>query len=145
LTGESPCIDAGSDDNILIYNSQQDTMYIPQLRFLGLNPDMGAFEYGDPTRIATSGNTARSYQLHQNYPNPFNPITTIGFTIPNRQYIQLEVFNVLGQPVTTLINEYREAGYHEVLFDGDELATGVYYYRISAGKYVNVKKMLLVK
>jgi len=145
LTGESPCIDAGIDDKILIYNNQQDTMYIPQLSFIGINPDMGSYEYGDPTRIVTSGETARSYQLHQNYPNPFNPVTTIGFNIPKRQHILLEVYNVLGQPVTTLINEDKEAGYHEVLFSGDELATGVYYYRISAGKYINVKKMLLVR
>jgi parallel beta-helix repeat protein len=145
LTGESPCIDAGIDDKILIYNNQQDTLYIPELNFVGMNPDMGAFESGDPTRIVASRITARSYQLHQNYPNPFNPITTIGFTIPKRQHILLEVFNVLGQPVTTLVNEYMEAGYHEVLFSGDELASGVYYYRISAGKFINVKKMLLVR
>jgi hypothetical protein len=145
LTEASPCIDAAIDDEILIYNNQQDTLYIPELNFVGMNPDMGAFEYGDPTRIASSRITARSYQLHQNYPNPFNPVTTISFTIPSRQHIRLEVYNVLGQPVTTLVDEYREAGYHEVLFSGEELATGVYYYRISAGKYINVKKMLLVR
>jgi parallel beta-helix repeat protein len=145
LTENSPCIDAGIQDKILIYNNGQDSLNIPILNFIGEHPDMGMFEYGDPTSISASKFITMNYQLHQNYPNPFNPQTTIGFTIPERQFVRLEIFNVLGQPVEVLINGSRDSGNHEVVFDGTRLASGIYYYRITAGQYNSIKKMLLVR
>jgi len=72
------------------------------------------------------------FQLQQNYPNPFNPSTTIRYGLPQRSHVTLTIFNVLGQQVAQLVNEDKEAGYHEVKFDGKNLASGVYLYRMQA-------------
>jgi len=93
------------------------------------------------------------YSLGQNYPNPFNPTTKMSFVISHLSLVSLKVFNVLGQEVATLVNEKREAGRHEIQFDGSMLPSGVYFYRLQAhpidcgqaNDYVNTKKLLLVK
>ena len=85
------------------------------------------------------------FRLDQNYPNPFNPSTTIRYGLPNKTAVQLTVFNTLGQSVSTLVNGEQEAGYHEVKFDGSKLASGVYFYRIQAGTFVQTKRLLLLK
>lgn len=85
------------------------------------------------------------FALDQNYPNPFNPTTTISFSIPESQDVELTVYNVLGQQVATLVSGFQTAGSHQVQFDASQLASGMYLYRIAAGKNVSVKKMLLVK
>jgi hypothetical protein len=84
-------------------------------------------------------------RLEQNYANPFNPSTTIRYVLPRRSHVTLTVFNTLGQQVATLVNELHEAGYHEVRFDGSGLASGVYFYRLSAGEYVETKRLLLIR
>ncbi|MDI6765527.1 MAG: T9SS type A sorting domain-containing protein [Bacteroidota bacterium] len=86
-----------------------------------------------------------SYQLHQNYPNPFNPNTSIRFEIMNRAFVSLKVFNVLGQEVATLVNEELTPGTYRFNFDASGLASGLYFYKITAGEYVATKKMLFVK
>jgi len=84
--------------------------------------------------------------LYQNYPNPFNPSTTIGFEISRPQNVTLQIFNILGQPVQTLINnELMTAGHKELPFNAHRLSSGVYYYRLIAGDEVLTKKMTLVK
>jgi hypothetical protein len=83
--------------------------------------------------------------LRQNYPNPFNPSTTIRYGLPHRSTVQLTVFNTLGQQVATLVQGEQEAGYHEVRFDASGLSSGVYFYRLSAGTYVETRKLLLLK
>jgi len=88
---------------------------------------------------------AAVYSLAQNYPNPFNPSTTIRYGIPMRSNVSLIVYNTLGQRVTTLVNEPQDAGYHEVKFDGSALASGVYFYRLRAGTYVDTKRLLLLR
>jgi len=92
----------------------------------------------------------REFSLDQNYPNPFNPTTTIKFALPKSSYVELEIFNILGQRVTTLINDQLDAGYHTAKWnstdsEGREVATGVYFYRLKAGDFVKSKKMLLLK
>ena len=84
-------------------------------------------------------------EISQNYPNPFNPSTTIRYGLPNRSHVTLTVFNTLGQQVALLQNGEQEAGYHEVKFDGSGLSSGVYYYRLTAGTFVEMKKLLLVR
>jgi len=85
------------------------------------------------------------YALSQNYPNPFNPSTTIKFELPKASQVNLTVFDILGREVSVLVNERREAGVHEVKFDGSKLASGVYVYRLQAGGFVQSKRLVLLK
>lgn len=85
------------------------------------------------------------FTLKQNYPNPFNPTTTIKFGLPEETKVDLEIFDILGQRVKTIVSKKYEAGYHEVEFNASNLSSGVYLYRIAADKFSDVKKMILVK
>jgi len=87
----------------------------------------------------------KSFQLFQNYPNPFNPVTIIRFEIPKAEHVSLTVYDVMGRRVETLINANLSPGYYEVPFDGSKLASGIYFFRISAGSFVDMKKGVLVK
>jgi hypothetical protein len=83
--------------------------------------------------------------LHGNYPNPFNPTTTISFDLPEAQRVSLRVFNLLGQEVTTLLNDKVSAGSHQVTFDAQNLTSGVYIYRLQTRSKTLTKKMMLMK
>ena len=85
------------------------------------------------------------YALMQNYPNPFNPTTIIRYQLPTASMVQLEVFDVLGKKVASLVNSKQAAGDYSVLFDASSLSSGVYFYRLQASQFVQTKKMLLVK
>jgi hypothetical protein len=85
------------------------------------------------------------YALEQNYPNPFNPSTRIEFSLPKQSNVELKVYNVIGQEVATLIDQPMDAGRHVVTFDARSLASGLYFYRILAGEFTSVRKMVLVK
>jgi hypothetical protein len=98
-----------------------------------------------PTAVEDNWSVPMAYELSQNYPNPFNPSTTIQFTIPAQDVVTLKVFNVLGQEVMTILNEKMDAGKHTVKFDASKLTSGVYLYQVSAGKFVETKKMVLLK
>ncbi len=92
----------------------------------------------------------KSFALHQNYPNPFNPSTTIEYALPKAAHVKITIFNILGQKVTTLFDQPQVAGYHTVIWSrmtsqGKPAATGIYFYRIEAGEFVDSKKMLLLK
>jgi hypothetical protein len=91
----------------------------------------------------------KTYNLEQNYPNPFNPTTQINYQLPESQMVTLEIYNSLGEKIRTLVNESQNAGYHSVQWNGlnnsgRTVASGMYLYRITAGKYISVKKMLLL-
>lgn len=88
---------------------------------------------------------ADGYILSANYPNPFNPQTTISFQIPKKQYVRLAVYDVLGRKVQELISAEKAAGRHTIRFDGQSLSSGIYIYRLAAGKYEQSRKMLLMK
>ncbi len=90
-------------------------------------------------------NFPNEFSLNQNYPNPFNPATTISFSIPNEQLVSLKVFNSLGEEVANLVNENKPMGNYSVTFDASRLTSGVYLYKISAGNFVESKKMILLK
>lgn len=85
------------------------------------------------------------FALFQNYPNPFNPATTIRYGLPNRSHVLLTVYTTLGQQVAVLQNEEQEAGYYEVRFDGSGLSSGVYFYRIEAGSYVQTRTLMVLR
>lgn len=95
--------------------------------------------------IKNTNSVPTSYSLLQNYPNPFNPSTAIRFTIPERTQVKLEVYNLIGQKIKELINGELEAGQYDVTFDGSNISSGIYLYRIQAGNFSSVKKMLLMK
>jgi hypothetical protein len=86
-----------------------------------------------------------TFLLEQNYPNPFNPATTIRFYSPQDANIVLKVYNVLGQEIATLANERKTAGYHEVRWNARDAMSGVYFYKLTAGKFTDIKKMVLMK
>ncbi len=85
------------------------------------------------------------FALRQNYPNPFNPVTVIRYELPTASVVKLQVFDVLGRVVATLLNEKRDAGIYEVPFNAGSLSSGTYFYRLQAGSFVETKKMMLVK
>jgi hypothetical protein len=86
-----------------------------------------------------------SFSLSQNYPNPFNPSTTINYSIPEGRVATIKVYDLLGKEVSTLLNEYKEAGMHSVHFNASTLPSGIYIYTIQAGEFRASKKLLLLK
>jgi len=111
-------------------------------------------QYGKITDVgAGSSETPAEFWMDQNYPNPFNPSATIRYGLPNRSFVILSVFNTLGQQVVCLVQGEREAGYHNVVFDGSSLSSGLYFYRLEAcpverggaGEFIQTRRLLLVK
>ncbi len=97
------------------------------------------------TRSTADADIPSEFALGQNYPNPFNPATNIAFQVPENSRVTLEVYDVTGRRITTLVDDQLDAGYHEVTFDGTRLASGVYLYRMQAGDFVQTRKFMLVK
>jgi hypothetical protein len=87
----------------------------------------------------------KEYNLMQNYSNPFNPSTKIVFELPNTGYVELKVFDVMGNEVATLVNGEMIAGRHEITFNAKNLSSGMYFYRITAGNFTKTMKMILMK
>ncbi len=86
-----------------------------------------------------------SYELEQNYPNPFNPSTTIAFALPKPSEVTLKIFDAFGREVATLVEGKLPAGRHEVVLDASPFSSGVYFYRLHAGKFAQTRRLLLVK
>ena len=107
----------------------------------------GTFSYSDEVGIEAS--IPIKFSLEQNYPNPFNPSTSIQYAISSRQFVTLKVYDLLGREVATLVNEYKNAGSYKVDFNPasriKDITSGIYFYRLQAGDYVETKKMLLLK
>jgi len=100
----------------------------------------------DPTSVNENyAGIPNDFTLLQNYPNPFNPSTKIEFSLPKAEFVTLKIYNILGEEVATLVQDKLQAGNHTYQFDGGDLASGVYVYRIEAGGFQDVKKMLLIK
>ena len=104
-----------------------------------------AFATGTTTNILAEDGLPVNFELHQNYPNPFNPSTVIDFELPANTEVSLEVYNMLGQRVATLVNQQKPAGRHQVSFDASSLSSGIYIYRIATGEFVRTRKMMLMK
>ncbi len=110
----------------------------------------GTFEYSDIVQVEVS--PPKEFSLNQNYPNPFNPTTKIKYTIPNvgrseasPNKVALKIYDILGREVATLVNEEKPPGNYEVVFDGSNLPSGVYFYRIKAGSFIQTRKMVLLR
>ena len=91
------------------------------------------------------GAKLRDYELFQNYPNPFNPGTTIKYTLSKSQIVVLDVFNMLGEKVQTLVDDYQNMGNYNIRFTGEKLPSGIYFYRLKINNYSETKKMLLLR
>lgn len=89
--------------------------------------------------------TPDTYALSQNYPNPFNPSTIIEYALPEAGNVKINIFNILGQKISTLVNETKSAGRYQVTFDATKLSTGIYFYSLEANNFRSIKKMLLIK
>jgi hypothetical protein len=98
------------------------------------------------TDVEQIGNlTPTEFRLEQNYPNPFNPSTTIQYAISNRQFVTLKVYDLLGNEIATLVDEYKPAGIHNVQFTMYNLASGIYFYQLKTENLVQTKKMILLR
>lgn len=97
------------------------------------------------TSAGNSGEILNGFSLSQNYPNPFNPVTNIKFTVPNDGQVTLKVYDMLGNEVSAICDSYLKKGAYNGGFDGTNFASGVYFYRLTAGEYTDAKKMTLVK
>jgi hypothetical protein len=87
----------------------------------------------------------KTFALEQNYPNPFNPTTTIRYGITEKSIVKIILFNAIGEEVALVLNEEKESGYHQVEFNAATLPSGVYFYQLQAGSFVETKKMVLMK
>lgn len=99
----------------------------------------------NPVKIEKYGSAYKHYELFQNFPNPFNPSTKISYSIPEREFVLLKVYDLLGSSISTLVASVKEAGYYSVDFNCLNLPNGVYYYRITAGCFSQTRKMILMK
>ena len=102
----------------------------------------GTFEYSAEIEVDAA---PVSFSLEQNYPNPFNPSTKITYSIPNKSFVTLKVYDPIGSVVAELVSEEKEAGKYEIDFNASNLSSGVYFYKIEAGDFIQIKKMLLLK
>ncbi|MCF8240129.1 MAG: T9SS type A sorting domain-containing protein [Melioribacteraceae bacterium] len=102
------------------------------------------FEYSDVVEVEVNY-LPTEFALEQNYPNPFNPATTIEYSLPGEENVELKIYDILGNEVKILVNGKQEAGFYKVNFNASNLASGLYIYRIQAGKFRQTRKMLLMK
>ncbi len=109
---------------------------------------VGTITASMPTAVNDRKVDLSSFNLYQNYPNPFNPSTVISYSIASAGQVHLKIYNSLGQQVAELVNEYQSAGAHSIVFNSTSLhgfSSGVYFYRLEAGKVSKTRKMLLIK
>jgi hypothetical protein len=150
-----------TDSNLIVSNvlldGQAYSNYDPLNRVLNLPAGVGGhfevtYERTNINSVSMPIASVDGYVLYQNYPNPFNPATRIKFTIPavalsgvEGSLVKLKIYDILGSEVATLINEDKSAGSYEIIFDGSTLPSGVYFYQLRAGRFVETKKMILLK
>jgi hypothetical protein len=101
----------------------------------------------DPSgdKITLNSELPKSFKLKQNYPNPFNPVTNIKYDLAKDIFVTIKIYDILGREIMALVNEFKKAGSYIVSFNGSECASGIYFYRIQAGNFVRVKRMVLIK
>jgi len=144
----SPCIDTGTS----FFVWEGDTLVdMDSTEYVGIAPDMGAFEFGEPVGIKDDfSDVPEEFTIFQNYPNPFNPITTIRYDMPEQAYVTLTIYDLMGREVKQLVSGRVVSGVHRVVWDGTDsfgkpVGAGLYLYRIQAGNYLQTKKMLIIK
>ena len=108
-------------------------------------PDIGADEFDGIVGVEDEETLPTEYALEQNYPNPFNPATTFRYSISTQSKVVIKVFDILGNEITTLIDEEKSVGTYELRWNAVNLPSGVYFYQLKAGDYVDTKKMILLR
>ncbi len=104
---------------------------------------LGTYEYSDEIEVEVNG--PLTFVLEQNYPNPFNPSTLIKYSVPENGFVKLSVYNLVGEEVNLLVSGQVDAGFYEIEFDATSLSSGIYFYRLQAGSFVETKKMVLLR
>ncbi|MFC2083669.1 T9SS type A sorting domain-containing protein [Bacteroidota bacterium] len=145
LNKKSPCIDIGDPDlnnNGLSWEHDEEDRDPDGTRF-----DLGAYYFNQAiTSLSNSfNNYPYNFELYQNYPNPFNPSTIIEYSIPKNCFVQLDVYNLLGERVTSLVKAEQNPSTYTVKFNSTTIPSGLYIYRLKAGNFVNEKKMMYLK
>ncbi len=146
LSAGSPCIDSGT---AFLVNNGDTLVALDSTQYSGSAPDMGALEYEDPSELPHGNPLPAQFSLMANYPNPFNPGTTIPFTVPaggeKQTQITLQIFDPLGRIVATLVNGPLPPGEYRIFWNAGEAPAGMYFYRLTAGKFHQTRHMLLLK
>jgi plastocyanin len=111
--------------------------------FMGMK---GQISVNSSSDVKTStNNVPSSFNLEQNFPNPFNPSTQISFSLPQKSHVTLKIYNAIGQEIKTLVDGETDAGIHEIEFNGSNLASGIYFYRLSTPSFIDTKRLVLLK
>jgi hypothetical protein len=119
-------------------SDDDDDVYLDEIR---VSAGSGGFSQID----IANGGKPNDFVLHQNYPNPFNPVTIIEYSIPEKSFVSLEVYDLMGREITTLVNENKLQGTYRIIFNGTNISSGTYLYRIHAGDFAETKKLILIK
>ena len=151
LQDSSPCIGAGiraiQISGVWHFCPIDDIEGNPRPDPDGSMPDMGAYESPEGI-VGVEDNemlNPTEYALYQNYPNPFNPVTKIQFSVPQSSKVVIKVFDILGSEIETLVNQEKPVGTYELSWNAANLPSGVYFYQIKAGSFVETRKMILLK
>ena len=142
----------GGEDTLVVFDNQLSYDFkIAFAESLGL---AGVFywqigqeikSFSSKIRNTEPPNVSKAYYLYQNYPNPFNPETTIMYALPERAWVKLTLYNLLGKKITTLVNKNQSAGYHECVWNAKDQPSGMYFYQLTAGNFTQIRKMLLLR
>jgi hypothetical protein len=97
------------------------------------------------TSIRDISGQIKDFSVEQNYPNPFNPLTVINYQLPVFSHVTLKLYNLIGREILTLVDEEKTAGRYQVMFDGNNISSGIYYYIFQSGNYSQMKKMIFLK
>lgn len=142
LSGGSPAIDAGTS----LFIWEGDTIVnLPDTTYEGNAPDMGAFESPYTEGIEEDQIIPEKFALHHPYPNPFNPTTTIEFSLPNSGLVSLNVYDILGRKVETILNQHMDAGTHKLQWDASNVPTGIYFVSMVSGNFTQTRKVMVLK
>ncbi len=129
----------------VVDNSNDESVFSDFTSAIGINDGSVPIGGSGSDNLISNKNIPKQFALSQNYPNPFNPITNIKYDLPKDIFVSIKIYDMLGREIKTLVNEFKNAGSYVVSFNGSELASGIYFYRIQAGNFASVKRMVLIK
>ena len=144
IIGKVPSSGSSSHPNVYSFldkNILADQIYFYRISERGINGKINFYK----TIEVQFPDIPVAYKLYQNYPNPFNPSTHIKYQVKNRAHVRIDILNIKGQIIKNLINHIQNKGIYEINFDGNQLSSGIYFYRLKCGDFISVKKMMLVR